>query len=52
MKNKLASSFVVPLLEPRLARFPHLGVADRLLETPKRARYSASIAKKDKHMNK
>ena len=38
--------------EPRLARFRHLGVANRWLETPKRAHCSASIAKTDKHMKK
>ena len=41
MENKPASLLVVPLWEGHLAGFPHLGVVDRWLATPKRARYSA-----------
>ena len=51
VKKKPASSFVVPF-GTTFSEISHLGVADRLLESPKRARHSASIAKKDKHMNK
>ena len=51
LKNKPATSFVVRS-EPRLARFPHIVVADRWLEILKQARFSASIAKKNEHINK
>ena len=37
MENRPASLLVVPL-EEHLAGFPHLGVVDRWLATPKRAR--------------
>ena len=50
VKNKPAISFVVPFATT-LSEISHLGVADRWLKTPKRTRYSASIAKKGKHMN-
>ena len=54
MKNKPTNPQVHLLcrLEPRLARFPHLVVADRWLEIPKQACYIASIAKKNEHINK
>ena len=42
MKNKLASSFVVPF-GTTLSEISHLGVADRWLETPKRARYNTLV---------
>ena len=51
VKNKPASSFVV-LFGATLSEISHLGVAHRWLETPKRARYSVSIAKKDERMSK
>ena len=51
VKNNPASLFDVPF-GTTLSEISQLGAADRWLETPKRTGCSASIAKKDIHMNK
>ena len=44
MENKLSSLLVVSLGKAVWRDFPHIDVVDRWPATPKRARYSASIA--------
>ena len=50
MENKPASSLVVPL-ERHLTGLPHLGVVDRWLATPKRARIAHWSLSRDRRIN-